>query len=179
MTHQPHATVHLRFHGPSTIGIPTSYSFSFTFQARAQSATELSTSRRLKAELSRAFAIQQRQQAKGKSAAETDIALSHRNMPLGEQTGRGGGGGSDTGGGGSAVAKMPGLPTETTFGLAGAGVNGVELFPFGVVEGIPASTRKLEREDVAPRTVIRRTYWCVVARPSHTWLDVNVHGVKG
>lgn len=62
-------------------------------------------------------------------------------MSLGEQAGRGGGGGGDTGGGGPAVAKTPGLPTEATFGLAGAPVNGVVLFLFPlVVKGTLAST---------------------------------------
>ncbi|CAM9564149.1 unnamed protein product [Ectocarpus sp. 6 AP-2014] len=115
---------------------------------QAQSATELSTSRRLKAELSRAFAIQQRQQAKGKSAAAADVALSHRNMSPGEQAGSGRGGGGDTGGGGSVVVKMPGLPAEATLGLAGnpTSTGGIGL-PF---TGIAAAEATLQAICSAP-----------------------------
>ncbi|CAN0223461.1 unnamed protein product [Pylaiella littoralis] len=96
-------------------------------QARAQSATELSSTRRLKAELSRAFAFQQRQQAKGMETA-TDIVLSTRSASLGQHAG-----GGDTGAGlgvgfdrqgfgaGTMGTKMPGLPLEADSGSASAG----------------------------------------------------------
>lgn len=90
-------------------------------QARAQSATELSTSRRLKTELARAFAAQQRQRGVGTAA---DMVLSSRASPLDRQHA---GGGGDTGAGlaigvdgwwsgrgaeTGSMMTMPGLPPD-------------------------------------------------------------------
>ncbi|CAM9661664.1 unnamed protein product [Scytosiphon promiscuus] len=96
----------------------------------AQSATELSTSRRLKGELSRAVAAQQRRGTKGMQAA-ADVVLSSRTMPLGRH---GGGDGSDGRGettsdsriyfdcrafsGGPADTMIPGLPQVSSIGGA-------------------------------------------------------------
>lgn len=118
--------VYLHSHKDLLIGCCPNVSF-LVSQARAQSATELSTSRRLKAELSRAFAFQQRQQAKG-TAAAAGIVLSSRTAPLGQR-----GGGGDIGAGigigfdgqglgAEAVgAMLQGLPQEEASGAASTG----------------------------------------------------------
>lgn len=107
-------------------------------QARAQSATELSTSRRLKAELARAFAAQQRQHARGVGTA-ADVVLSSRSSPLDRQYG--GGGGGDTGAGGAigvggrgsgggavvgAMRAIPGLPPDAISAPTAAAAAGTE-----------------------------------------------------
>eukprot|EP00903_Cladosiphon_okamuranus_P008996 g8606.t1 len=103
-------------------------------QARARSATELSTSRRLKAELARAFAAQQRQQARGVGTA-ADMVLSSRTSPLYGQHSAGGGGdtgaglaigvnGRGSGGGASvsAMMMMPGVPPGAISGQPASGL---------------------------------------------------------
>lgn len=92
----------------------------FATQARAQSATELSTSRRLKAELSRAFAAQQRHGARG-TPTPADVVLSSHRVPLGQH---GGGvvsdGGGDMGAGSSVGFGGSGFSGGANFDHAGA-----------------------------------------------------------
>lgn len=100
-------------------------------QARAQSATELSTSRRLKAELARAFAAQQKQQVRGLGTV-ADMVLSSRASPLDRQHSAGGdvgaglaigveGRGSSGGAAAGAMMVIPGMPPEAISGSTAAG----------------------------------------------------------